>query len=301
MLATSGNIIPNVNRKISYTGDTTFAKQQLGTTSTNTKILGFNWNENEDTLSIEIPKSKGKHTKFDILNHLASIYDPLGFISSVHLLGKMFTRESCELKLPWDQEIPRQLVKIWKKWLTSSPYKITIPRSIPLPNANINHADIQVFGNSSIMGTCAVDYAVVFQRNGKQQNIIARKSRSTKQKLSMAKLELVATQMTVNLADNIKIALTNMNVRNVFGWTDSAVVLHWLEKNGNYNQFVNNRVDKIKEKDYITWRDVPRNENPADIGSKVVYEISNSQLIVERTNLASKQRSVALTANYQSK
>ena len=82
----------------------------------------------------------------------------------------------------------------------------------------------------------------------------------------MAKLELVATHMTVNLADNIKIALTNMNVRNVFGWTDSAVVLHWLEKNGNYNQFVNNRVDKIKEKDYITWRQVPTNEKPAEIG-----------------------------------
>ena len=170
-----------------------------------------------------------------------------------------------------------------------------------MPNANINHADIQVFGNSSIMGTCAVDYAVVFQRNGKQQNIIASKSRSTKQKLSMPRLELVATHMTVNLAYNIKIALTNRNVRNVFGWTDSTVVFHWLEKNGNYNQFVNNRVDKINEKDYITWREVTRNENPADIGSRGVYGISNSQLIVERTNLASKQRSVALTANYQSK
>ena len=62
----------------------------------------------------------------------------------------------------------------------------------------------------------------------------------------MPRLELVATHVTVNLADNIKIALTNMNVRNEFGWTDSTVVLHWLEKNGNYNQFVNTRVDKIQ-------------------------------------------------------
>ena len=117
----------------------------------------------------------------------------------------------------------------------------------------------------------------------------------------MPRLELVATHVTVNLADNIKIALTNMNVRNEFGWTDSTVVLHWLGKNGNYNQFVNTRVDKIQEKDYTTWRDVPRNDNPADIGSRGVYGISNSHLIVERTNLASRQRSVALTANYQSK
>ena len=89
VLATSGNIIPNVNREISYPGDTTFAKQQLGTKSTDTKILGIHWNENEDTLSVEIPKSKGKYTKRNILSHLASIYDPLGFISPVDLLGKI--------------------------------------------------------------------------------------------------------------------------------------------------------------------------------------------------------------------
>ena len=77
--------------------------------------------------------------------------------------------------------------------------------------------------------------------------------------------------MAVNLADNIKTALANLNIRIVFGWTDSTVVLHWLEKHGNYNQFVNNGVDKIKEKDFITWRQVSNNENPADIGSRSVY------------------------------
>ena len=52
--------------------------------------------------------------------------------------------------------------------------------------------------------------------------------------------------MAANLADNIKTALANLNVRNVLGWTDCTVVLKWLEKNGNYNQFVNNRDNKIK-------------------------------------------------------
>ena len=83
------------------------------------------------------------------------------------------------------------------------------------------------------MGTCAVVYAVVFQPNGTQQNIIASKSPLAKQKLSIPKLELVATHMAANLADNIKTALANLNIRNAFGWTDSTAVLHWLEKNGN--------------------------------------------------------------------
>ena len=266
VLAISRNIITNVNREISYPGDTTFAKQQLGPKSTDTKILGINWNANEDTLLIEIPKSKGKYTKPNILSHLASIYNPLVFISPAYLLGKIVCCESCELKLSWDREIPTQLVKKWNKWLTSSPYKTTFPRSIPLLDANINHGDIHVFGNSSIMVTCAVVYAVVFQPNGTQQNIIASKSRLAKQKLSIPSLELVATHKAAILADNVKTTFRNVNIRNAFGWTDSTVVLHWLKKNRNYNQFVNNRVDKIKEKDYITWRQVPTNEKPADIG-----------------------------------
>ena len=76
------------------------------------------------------------------------------------------------------------------------------------------------------MGTCAVAYAVVFQRNGTQQNIIASKSLLAKQKLSIPRLELVAAHMAANLADNIKTALTKLNTRNIFGWTDSTVVLH---------------------------------------------------------------------------
>ena len=204
----------------------------MGTKSTDTKILGIHWSDNEDILSIEIPKSKGKYTKRNILSHLAPIYDPLEFISPVHLLGKILYRESCELKLPWDQEIPTQLVKKWNKWLTSSPSKITIPRSRPLLDANINLADIHVFGDSSIMGTYAVVYAVVFQPNGTQQNFIASKCCLAKQKLSISRLELVATHMAANLADNIKTSFTNLNIRNVFGWTNSTVVLHWLEKMG---------------------------------------------------------------------
>ena len=141
----------NINKEVSYAEDTIFAKQQLPKESTDTKILGIHWIENEDKLSIKIPKSKGKYTRRNILNHLASIYDSLGYISSAHLLGKIVYQESCELKLPWT------------KWLTFSPSKIIIPRSIPLPDAKINHTDIHAFRNSNIMGTCAVAYAIVFQ------------------------------------------------------------------------------------------------------------------------------------------
>ena len=106
-------------------------------------------------------------------------------------MGKTVYQESRELKLTWDQEFPTQLVNQWNKWLTSSPYKITIPRSISLPDANKNHADIRIVADSSITGTCATAYAVAFLPKGTQQNITASKSRLARQKLSIPKLELV--------------------------------------------------------------------------------------------------------------
>ena len=39
---------------------------------------------------------------------LASIYDPLGCISPYPLTGKMIYRNVCDLKIPWDREIPRE-------------------------------------------------------------------------------------------------------------------------------------------------------------------------------------------------
>ena len=71
VLTISENIIPKVNREISYPGDISFAKQQLGTKSKDTKILGIYWNENEDNLSVEIPKSQRKYKKRNEFSCLA--------------------------------------------------------------------------------------------------------------------------------------------------------------------------------------------------------------------------------------
>ena len=46
------------------------------------------------------------------------------------------------------------------------------------------------------------------------------------------------------------------------------MVLHWLLGNGQYKQFVANRIGKIKKHNEIKWRYVGTQENPADIASR---------------------------------
>ena len=49
--------------------------------------------------------------------------------------------------------------------------------------------------------------------------------------------------------------MPNYNIREVYKWSDSTVVLHWLQGNGNH-------------KTPITWRYVNNIQSPVDIGSR---------------------------------
>ena len=107
-----------------------YAKQQLGSKSSEAKVLGIQWNKVRDTLEIRFPLEKCKATKRDILRKLASIYDPLGFVSPVHLMGKIIYRMICEKKLAWDNTIPSDIMKVWDKWKITLIQRTEILRSI---------------------------------------------------------------------------------------------------------------------------------------------------------------------------
>ena len=86
-----------------------FAKEHLGTKANETKILGLNWDKQRDIFRVEIPTESQSLTKRNILKTLASIYDPLGFMSLVLFIGKILFRNLCVLRIPWDNEIPQKI------------------------------------------------------------------------------------------------------------------------------------------------------------------------------------------------
>ena len=75
------------------------------------KVLVPGWSKQSDTLSVVIPTFKKNHqlTKRNILNKLASVYDPTKVILPAHLIGKILYREICELKIPWDESVPQKI------------------------------------------------------------------------------------------------------------------------------------------------------------------------------------------------
>ena len=128
---------------------------------------------------------------------------------------------------------------------------------------------LHAFGDASGRGVSAAVYAVVTQPSGVTQGLIAAKSRLAKQGLTIPRLELVAGHMAVNLAVNVRKALEGFNLADdIQCWLDSTVALHWLNDQGEYRQFVANRVQKIQSHPNTLWRHVPTTDNPADLGSR---------------------------------
>ena len=73
--------------------------------------------------------------------------------------------------------------------------------------------------------------------------------------------------MAANLAVNVRDALQNCDPV-IHCWLDSTVALYWINRTGEYRQFIANRVQKIQQHQGIVWHHVPTDQNPADLRSR---------------------------------
>ena len=69
--------------------DQTFAKQHMGIKQDKTKMMGLYQKKEKDLLAVEIRSEIKKLTKRTILQKLTLIYDPLGIIPPITIIGKV--------------------------------------------------------------------------------------------------------------------------------------------------------------------------------------------------------------------
>ena len=254
---------------ISSEREETYAKKQLGQPKgEESSILGLGWNKVHDELSVSFPEEKTEETKRGVLRKLATIYDPLGFVSPLTLQGKLLYRTICEEKLAWDEELPTNIKREWKTWEDNLPVKVKVPRSLSAQWNPIQEITLHGFGDASLNGVGAAVFAVVVQNGEVSQRLVAAKARLAKRGLTIPRLELVSAHMAMNLLVNVCDSLDGFPIVGLHGWLDSTVALHWINGGGNYKQFVENRVRKISDHPEITWRHVPTEMNPADLASR---------------------------------
>ena len=248
--------------------ESSYAKQQLGAKPGQTKLLGMPWDKEKDTIALVFPTQPLEPTKRELLGSLARIYDPLGLGSPTILEGKVLYREVCDSRLAWDKALSGIALDKWNAWKKILPDKVEIPHSLAQHQERIVGIDLHGFGDASNKGVASAVFAVVRIAQGTQQSLVTAKSRLAKQGLTIPRQELVCAHMTANLISKVKKALTGFPVEGVYDWLDSSVALHWIKGNGDYRQFVANRVKKIQQHSFIQWRYVRSDQNPANLGSR---------------------------------
>ncbi|XP_055922813.1 uncharacterized protein LOC129953597 [Eupeodes corollae] len=239
------------------------------------KALGIVWQPSTDELQFVNPlenvKSCNRITKRTILADVARLFDPLGLVNPVIVIGKMFLQRLWIAKVEWDEEIADDLKEEWVKYRSQlgELSKIRVPRYVF--SQDLVRCELHGFSDASLKAFGCCIYVRVEDCLGRTSvHLLSAKSKvapvSTQ---SLPRLELCAALLLSKLLQRV---LESFDTRfdQIFLWTDSEIVLDWLADHpSSWNTFVANRVALIQKLTVKgTWRHVNTKFNPADIVSR---------------------------------
>lgn len=236
------------------------------------KTLGVLWEAKDDmfTFRYTAPDLETNYTKRKFLSKVATIYDPLGFLSPYTVRAKILMQDIWLSGTDWDETLSDELnseVKSWFEEMTKLE-EVKVPRCINDMNSNLS--EIHVFVDASEKAYGAVAYTRVLGSDHPVVRFIAAKSKvAPLTSTSIPRLQLMAACLGLHLAQNICKALEK-DLRLVTLWSDSMDVLWWIRgQRRKYKTFVSNRIGMIHEVTVPSqWLHVSSKENPADLVSR---------------------------------
>lgn len=242
------------------------------------KTLGMYWQPSNDTFQFKVNLFIPPNiiTKRVILSDISRIFDPIGLISPIVITAKLFMQEIWLIKgLGWDHPVPEAILTRWTHYQASlkALNQLTVPRRV-LSGGSKHKYEVHGFSDASERAYGACIYIRTIQENGTiTVNLLCSKSRVAPLKLiSLPRLELCGALLLSQLLQNSCSVLENLDISRTILWTDSTIVLHWLNSPPNtWQTFVGNRVSQIHElTQNCIWMHVRSQENPADLISRSV-------------------------------
>ncbi|XP_053686390.1 uncharacterized protein LOC128735933 [Sabethes cyaneus] len=238
------------------------------------KTLGLLWDPTSDKL-LFVSHSPDDHcnkpTKRQVLSLVASMFDPLGLVAPVVLVGKLLMRELWNYNLDWDECIPAELEKDWKYFLEciSEVSTLLIPRQV-IDKGAIAY-EIHGFADASqhAYGACVYIRSILPNQSATMKLLTAKSKIVPKGASTIPRKELLAAVLLSRLVRNVLDTL-NMSFTQIVLWSDSQIVLAWLRRSPEQLQvYVRNRVciiDSLSK--HFVWQYVQTNDNPADLVSR---------------------------------
>ena len=235
------------------------------------KALGIHWNVQTDELYFLVNVDTEKAvTRKSMLSTIASIYDPLGLVSPMVLVGKLLFQDATRLKYAWDEELPREFGNRWVSWLKSlcELSKIRIRRCVKPTEFDDSVMELHHFSDSSERAFGCCSYLRCIDKKGCiHTSLLISKSKVAPMKaVTIPRLELqaavLASQVDVLLRKQLSLELVSSHF-----WVDSELVLKYIANDSRrFKVFVANRVSAIREStEPEQWHHIPGSENPADV------------------------------------
>jgi hypothetical protein len=133
-----------------------------------TKTLGLAWNSQKDEFKIptsEMPRLQ--ITKRNVLKKIATIFDPLGFISPFIVIAKILLQELWSRGYGWDDEIKDEIALRLEQWFHQLPMlnTVTVPRCLRAAEP-VHSKEIITFADASKDAYDAVVYIRHEYENG---------------------------------------------------------------------------------------------------------------------------------------
>lgn len=239
------------------------------------KSLGLAWNPKQDeymftpTLKQHSNPTKPM-TKRQILSDISTIFDPLGWLSPITIKAKIIFQNIWKHNINWDDIVPDDVHKEWsalRQELTNMHFNIN--RWLGY-NAD-SDCELHGFCDASEKAYACVVYCTVREGTRTQVTLVAAKTKVApiQKQQTLPRLELSGAQLLAQLIRKIKLCLDKPNIK-VTAWTDSMVVLAWLQ--GDVTRWKAYVAHRVKEITSIVpannWNHVRSEQNPADCASR---------------------------------
>lgn len=235
-------------------------------------VLGVQWCVGTDAFTYKFQPKSQPSTRRGILSTVSSIYDPLGFIAPVVLVGKKILQEMCRSGIGWDDPLPESLHSHWESWKDDCTKlsQVSIPRCLQPKDFKVLRREIHHFADASSQGYGQCSYLRLVGSDEVYCTLLSAKSRVAPLKgTTIPRLELTAALVSALMSYTLKEEL-EIGIDEEYFWTDSKVVLSYISNEAKrFHVFVSNRVHKIRQhSDPGQWHHISTEKNPADHASR---------------------------------
>ena len=212
------------------------------------KVLGYRYNENNDSLSITpCTIDSEANTKRKILSQTSKVYDPLNLVLPVTIRGRILMPKIWKLGVGWDEFLPREVCNEMKG--LSRDFEML--SELSFPRQVLNEKDtygIHIFCDSSLEAYGFVAYAT--GQDNKSLFIFSKSKLAPLNKRnehSVPTLELMGVILAFKCLPLMLEAYNKIQFQFINICVDAQVVLNWLltKQPKVKSKFIRNRILEV--------------------------------------------------------